>query len=78
MLYHLSLSLSLSLSLEKEHEDAVKKHCNHLMEFQGKMSEACMKFESLEEEHLAQMVTFMGKITQVCWVLGVGKGSSNQ
>ena len=35
------------------------------MEFQGKMSEAAMKFESLEEEHMAQMVTFMIKLTQV-------------
>jgi len=43
----------------------VKSHCASLMEFQGKMSEACKKFESLEEEHMAQMVTFMIKIARV-------------
>ncbi len=50
---------------EKDHQGAVQRHCDHLMEFQGKMHEASMKFESLEEEHLAQMVTFMIKISQV-------------
>ena len=35
------------------------------MEFQGKFSLASMKFESLEEEHTAQMVTFMIKIARV-------------
>ncbi len=50
---------------ETDHQGAVQRHCDHLMEFQGKMHEACMKFESLEEEHLAQMVTFMIKIAQV-------------
>ena len=29
-----------------------------MMEYQGKHKEACVKFESIEEEHLAQMVTF--------------------
>ena len=29
-----------------------------MMEYQGKHKEACAKFESIEEEHLAQMVTF--------------------
>ena len=36
------------------------------MEFQGKFVEAALKFESVEEEHLAQMVTFMIKMSQVC------------
>ena len=58
---------------------AVAKHCDQLMEFQGKMSEACLKFESLEEEHLAQMVTFMIKIARVSVfsssrTFGMGKG----
>ena len=35
------------------------------MEFQGKMHEACQKFESMEEEHLAQMITFIIKMNQV-------------
>jgi len=29
-----------------------------MMEYQVKHKEACAKFESIEEEHLAQMVTF--------------------
>ena len=29
-----------------------------MMDYQGKHKEACTKFESIEEEHLAQMVTF--------------------
>ena len=29
------------------------------------MKEACMKFEALEEEHLAQMSTFMLKLARV-------------
>ena len=58
-------SLPLSLSTVGDHQQAVGKHCNQLMEFQGKMSEACTKFESIEEEHLAQMVTFMIKIARV-------------
>ncbi len=35
------------------------------MDFQLKMKEACQKFESLEEEHLAQMSTFVIKIAKV-------------
>jgi len=35
------------------------------MDFQGKMKEACQKFESIEEEHLAQMTTFVIKIAKV-------------
>ena len=50
---------------ESDHQEVVKQHCGLLMEYQGKMSEASMKFESLEEEHLAQMVTFMIKIARV-------------
>lgn len=57
------------------HQTAVQKHCDHLMEFQGKMVEASLKFESLEEEHLAQMVTFMIKISQV---IGGGWGGGER
>ena len=50
---------------EADHQAAVKRQCEHMMEFQGKMKEACMKFEALEEEHLAQMSTFMLKLARV-------------
>lgn len=66
---HVSVFLSPCFHVcipETDHQGAVQRHCNHLMEFQGKMHEACLKFESLEEEHLAQMVTFMIKTSQVC------------
>ena len=44
---------------------AVKKHCDTLMEFQGKLLEACQKFESLEEEYLTRMTGFMGKMSDI-------------
>ena len=50
---------------ETDHQTAVRRQCEQLMEFQGKMKEACGKFESLEEEHLAQMSTFMLKLARV-------------
>ena len=50
---------------EADHQAAVRRQCEQLMEFQGKMKEACCKFESLEEEHLAQMSTFMLKLARV-------------
>ena len=53
------------VSLETDHQTAVRRQCEQLMEFQGKMKEACGKFESLEEEHLAQMSTFMLKLARV-------------
>ena len=68
-IYHilkLCYSIFSFLIPETDHQGAVQRHCDHLMEFQGKMVEACRKFESMEEEHLAQMVTFMAKIAQVC------------
>ena len=43
----------------------MKKHFSQLSEFKEKMSTACIKFESLEEEHMTQMATFMMKIAQV-------------
>jgi len=52
-------------SMKSDHQSVVRRHCDQLMEFQGKMTEACQKFESLEEEHIAQMVTFMYNISQV-------------
>ena len=67
-----SLSLSPPPSTsESDHQSAVGKHCDQLMEFQGKMSEACVKFEHAEEEHMAQMVTFMIKIARVSFVANV-------
>ena len=60
-----ALSLPLSPPSESDHQQAVKRQCEQLMEFQGKMKEACVKFESLEEEHLAQMSTFMLKMARV-------------
>ena len=42
------------------------------MDFQAKMKEASQKFESLEEEHLAQMTNFMLKITKVSLGLRAG------
>jgi len=59
------LPLLRSPSSESDHQSVVQRHCDQLMEFQGKMTEACQKFESLEEEHIAQMVTFMYNISQV-------------
>ena len=35
------------------------------MEFQGKLSEACQKFESLEEDYLTHMTGFMGKLSDI-------------
>ena len=58
-------SLYNSPSPESDHQTAVRRQCEHLMEFQGKMKEASAKFESLEEEHLAQMSTFMLKLARV-------------
>jgi len=52
-------------SMKSDHQSVVRRHCDQLMEFQGKMTEACQKFESLEEEHIAQMVTFMYNISQI-------------
>ena len=43
----------------------MQRHSNQLTVFQSKMVEACQKFESLEEEHIAQMVTFVIKLAQV-------------
>lgn len=43
---------------EQEYTTAVENHVNMMMEYQGKHKEACAKFESIEEEYLAQMVTF--------------------
>eukprot|EP00731_Ephydatia_muelleri_P018986 Em0011g1026a len=48
-----------------DHQMAVKKHCDTLMEFQGKLLEACQKFESLEEEYLTRMTGFMGKMSDI-------------
>ena len=53
------------LSLESDHKGAVQRHSDQLTEFQSKMVEACQKYESLEEEHIAQMVTFVIKLAQV-------------
>ena len=36
-----------------------------MMEYQGKHKEACAKFESIEEEHLAQMITFSIQLASV-------------
>ena len=52
-------------SPENDHRSAVQRHSNQLTEFQSKMVEACQKYESLEEEHIAQMVTFVIKLAQV-------------
>ena len=60
--YDFSINL---FSEEGDHQAATKDHCERLMDFQGKMVEASQKFESLEEEHLAQMVTFMIKMAKV-------------
>lgn len=35
------------------------------MEFQGKFSEACKKFEGMEEEYLTRMTGFMGKMSDI-------------
>ena len=43
---------------EQEYTTAVENHVNMMMDYQGKHKEACAKFESIEEEYLAQMVTF--------------------
>ena len=43
---------------EQEYTTSVENHVNMMMEYQGKHKEACAKFESIEEEYLAQMVTF--------------------
>ena len=50
---------------EADHQVAVKKHCECLMEFQGKLSEACQKFEIVEEEYLHHMTGFMGKLSDI-------------
>ena len=44
---------------------AVEVHTRQFMGFQGNMLEACQKFGSLEEEHLAQMITFVMKMSEV-------------
>ena len=36
-----------------------------MMEYQGKHKEACAKFESIEEEHLAQMITFTIQLASI-------------
>ena len=36
-----------------------------MMEYQGKHKEACAKLESIEEEHLAQMITFSIQLASV-------------
>ncbi|XP_065903743.1 F-BAR domain only protein 2-like isoform X2 [Dysidea avara] len=43
---------------KQEYTTAVENHVNMMMDYQGKHKEACAKFESIEEEYLAQMVTF--------------------
>ena len=76
-----SLLPSLSVPahpVEEAHQGVVKNHCASLMEFQGKMSEACKKFESLEEEHVAQMVTFMIKIARVSPSVSLGSGTRGE
>ena len=44
---------------------AVETHTRQFMGFQANMLEACQKFGSLEEEHLAQMITFVMKMSEV-------------
>ena len=49
---------SYDFSIEQEYTTAVDNHVKQMMEYQGKHKEACTKFESIEEDHLSQMVTF--------------------
>ena len=58
-------SLAPVVTAGNDYKLSVEAHTKQLMEFQGKMVEACQKFESLEEEHLAQMITFIMKMSQV-------------
>ena len=44
---------------------AVEAHTRQFMSFQANMLEASQKFGSLEEEHLAQMITFVMKMSEV-------------
>ena len=44
---------------------AVEAHTRQFMGFQANMLEASQKFGSLEEEHLAQMITFVMKMSEV-------------
>jgi hypothetical protein len=46
-----------------EHKDAVAQHCNKVMDVQGKMREAFQKFQSLEEDHISQLLLFVIKYT---------------
>ncbi len=55
--------------LESDHQTATRRQCEQVMDFQLKMKEACQKFESLEEEHLAQMSTFVIKIAKASDIL---------
>ena len=59
-----SLSLSHSLS-EVDYKMAVEAHTRQFMGFQANMLEASQKFGSLEQEHLAQMITFVMKMSEV-------------
>lgn len=74
LMYACTFVCFLCVCVESDHQAATKDQCERLMDFQGKMVEACQKFESLEEEHLAQMVTFMikmAKVMQYAYVLGI-------
>ncbi|XP_064386367.1 F-BAR domain only protein 2-like [Halichondria panicea] len=51
-------------TMKSDHQTATRRQCEQVMDFQLKMKEACQKFESLEEEHLAQMSTFVIKIAK--------------
>ena len=50
---------------EQEYTSTVDNHVKLMMEYQGKHKEACAKFESIEEEHLAQMITFSIQLASV-------------
>ena len=60
-----ALQTTPSRCAEEDYKMAVETHTRQLMGFQGNMLEACQKFEGIEEEHLAQMITFVMKMSEV-------------
>jgi hypothetical protein len=51
-------------TMKVDYKMAVETHTRQFMGFQANMLEACQKFGSLEEEHLAQMITFVMKMSE--------------
>jgi hypothetical protein len=51
-------------TMKVDYKMTVEAHTKQFMGFQGNMLEACQKFGSLEEEHVAQMITFVMKMSE--------------